>query len=170
MTTPDLPQLLRSSQRITISISFTSTFRGRLQDRIELVFEDQSLSQRFVIVRAIRAISGDREDHEQFQPRAPFVPRQRTSRAPETEVVPGVRPPSLGVVPWIVPLPDAIIPKSLSDAVASGSTKEIIERLRTSFLPMLLNNETYGRHFKTLLWAEEHRMEYALPSVNAITS
>lgn len=113
-----------------------------------------------MIVRAIRAISGDREDHEQFQPRAPFVPRQRTMRAPETEIVPGVRAPSLAVIPWIVPLPDATIPRNLSDAVTSGSTREIVERLRTSFLPISLNNETYGRHFKTLLWAEEHRMDY----------
>jgi helicase MOV-10 len=158
--TPALPQILRSSQQLTITTVFTSPFRGRFQDRIELVFEDQSLNQRFVIIRLVKAISGDRADHELLQPRAPYVPRQRTLRDPEIEVIPGIKAPSLGVIPWVIPLPEAPIPHGISNAVATGTTKEIVSRLEKSFLPNVLTSETYGRHFKTLLWVEEYRTEY----------
>jgi helicase MOV-10 len=123
------------------------------------VFEDRAQGQRFVIIRPVRAIAGEQADHERMQPRAPYVPRTWAPRARESNVIPGVRPPALAVIPWVVPLPEAGVPRALQDAVAEGSPKDVIARLRASFLPTVLNGDTYARHFKVLLWVEEMRME-----------
>jgi helicase MOV-10 len=152
--------VVRSISPIEFCVSFTSPFRGRFQDRLEFVFEDRSLNQRFVIVRDIRGIAGERSDHELLQPIAPYVPRKWMPRAQEINVIPGIRPPALDAIPWVISLPDALVPKNLSDAVASGEVKDILERLKRSFLPVDFSSDTYGRHWKYLLWLEEIRMEY----------
>lgn len=73
-----------------LTISFTQTFRGRYEDRAEILLEDTQLGKEFVIVRPLRVIVGSREDHIALRPTAPYVPRRRTNRAPVTELVPGV--------------------------------------------------------------------------------
>jgi helicase MOV-10 len=160
-----LPRLLgslavRSSSAIQYRVSFTSSFRGRYQDRLEFVFEDRTIDQRFVIVRNVHGIAGERAAYESLQPTAPYIPRKWTLRTREVDVVKGVRPPALSAIPWVIPLPEAAIPKTLSEAVASGALRDILERLRWSFLPALFNSQTYDRHWKYLLWVEEIRMEY----------
>ena len=77
-----------------LTVDFTQTYRGRYEDRAEIIFEDTQLGKRFVIVRPLRAIVGSREDHATLRPSAPYVPRKRTNRAPVNEVVPGVVSPS----------------------------------------------------------------------------
>ena len=134
---------------------------GRCEDRLEIVFEDVQLRKRFVIARALRAIVGSKADHELLKPKAPYVPRNRTTRQPETQVVEGVLPPSLKAIPYVVSLPHANIPGPLSSALSTSSSSDIISRIRRVFLPLVLDSETYGRHFKNLLWIEEFRMEYA---------
>jgi helicase MOV-10 len=152
---------VRSNVPITVRLCFTSSFRGRYQDRLEFVFEDRSINQQFVIIRNIHAIAGERADHASMQPSAPYIPRKWMPRTREVEVIPGVRPPALTSIPWVVSLPDAFVPNALSETVASGSVKDILERLRRSFLPASFNHQTYGRHWKNLLWVEEIRMECA---------
>jgi helicase MOV-10 len=150
---------VRSASPIEFCITFTSSFRGRFQDRLEFIFEDHSLDQRFVIIRSIRGIAGERSDHELLQPTAPYVPRKWMPRAQEINIIPGIRPPALNAIPWVISLPDAFVPKNLSDAVSSGEVKDILERLKRSFLPVVFSSDTYGRHWKYLLWLEEIRME-----------
>lgn len=73
-----------------LTISFTQIYRGRYEDRAEILFEDTQLGKEFVIVRALRVIVGSRADHAALQPTAPYVPRRRTNRAPVNEVIPGI--------------------------------------------------------------------------------
>jgi helicase MOV-10 len=79
---------------ICVVVTFTQTYRGRYEDRAEIIFEDIQLRKRFVIVRPLRAIVGSREDHAALRPVAPYIPRRRTERAPVHDAVPGVVSPS----------------------------------------------------------------------------
>ncbi|KAF7348608.1 Rna helicase [Mycena venus] len=143
--------------------SFTVTLRqqynGRAENRLEILFEDVQLRKRFIIARVLRVIIGNRRDHEQFQPHAPYKPRKRSARQPETNVVEGVLPPSLKAVPYVVPLPMAPIPANLASTLSTGSTTSIVANVRRLYLPFMLDSNTYARHFKHLLWIEEFRME-----------
>ena len=73
-----------------VLVTFKPSYRGRFESRLEILFEDTQLSRTFVIVRQIRAIVGDVADHALLKPIAPYVPRKRTSRQAEQEVIPGV--------------------------------------------------------------------------------
>jgi helicase MOV-10 len=126
---------------------------------MEIIFEDQKLGQQFAIVRPVRVIVGRKEDHELLRPTAPFVPRKRTAREPETEIFEGVPPPALKAIKYVVALDKAEIPKNLSDALSTGSTSDVVGRVRRMFLPQAWGSSTYGRHFKYLIWIEEYRME-----------
>lgn len=159
-----------------LTINFTQAYRGRYEDRAEILFEDTQLGKEFVIVRALRVIVGSRADHAALQPIAPYVPRRRTNRAPVNEVVPGVVSPSQTyqmeflpgrqapesnvAIRWVVPLPQAEIPAHITLALKYGSTKVQVENIERSALPRTLDATTYGRHFKALLWVEEFQMEY----------
>lgn len=129
---------------------------------IEFQFMDEQLKKAFVISRTVRVIVGDSTAHEQLKARAPYVPRVRTRRAPETNVVEGVAAPSLNAIPYVTRLPRAAIPPHLlaTLALSSHPTRENLESIRRGFLPRVLDSETHGRHFKALLWVEEHKMEY----------
>ncbi|KAF9648689.1 P-loop containing nucleoside triphosphate hydrolase protein [Thelephora ganbajun] len=142
-----------------LTINFTQTYRGRYEDRAEILFEDTKLGKEFMIVRPLRVIVGSREDHAALRPTAPYIPRRRTKRAPVNEVVPGVPPESNAAITWRVLLPQAEIPAHIILALKYGSTKVQIESIKRSALPRTFEAATYGRHFKTLLWAEEFQME-----------
>ena len=147
---------------LTCQITFRSPHSGRFEDRVEILFEDQALSQRFVIVRPIKGIVGNNADHELLRPTAPYVPRKRTNRTPETNVLPGPPPPALEAIKYVVKLGKAEIPKQLATALSSGSNADIIGRVRRMFLPEIWDVSSYGRHFKHLIWVEEHRMEWVV--------
>jgi helicase MOV-10 len=140
-------------------VKFNQRHRGRYEDRVDIILEDVSIRQRFVITRSLRVTVGNKEDHELLKPRAPYVPRKRTRREPETEILPGVEPASLRAIPWVVPLPHADIPKNLSSILSQGSFTQVIGTVRRVLLPQALSSATYNRHFQSLLWIEEHRME-----------
>lgn len=144
---------------LAIAVNFQHSYRGMYNARIEFVFEDTSLKQQFAIVRTLRAIVGDSAEYERLRPTAPFKPKKRTTRQSETEIVPGDPPPALNAIPYVVTLPFNPVPDRISSALSRGSTTEIIEHFRTSLLPNHLESDTYGRHFKYLLWAEEYRSE-----------
>lgn len=152
-------QLLTYGSPASGLIKFCDSDSGRYEDRLEVTLEDERLQQRFVIVRPLRAIIGDREDHALLKPKAPFVPRELAAREPETEVFKGVLPPSLKAIPYVVTLPWAEIPRNLAASLWTGSLSEVIGRVRRGFLPPTWDSHTYGRHFKSLLWVEEYRME-----------
>ncbi|KAG5651196.1 hypothetical protein H0H81_009525 [Sphagnurus paluster] len=144
---------------LDFSIIFRQRYAGRCQDRAEFVFEDNQLRRRFVIVRQLEGIVGNKKDHKRLRPVAPYVPRPKSGRQAELSVVEGVRPPSMKAVPYVVPLPRAIIPNGLADTLSIGSEENKIAQIRNIFLPSEFNTSGYGRHFKHLLWIEEHQME-----------
>ncbi|KAH8804322.1 RNA helicase [Flagelloscypha sp. PMI_526] len=155
---------ISSSQHTKIAVSFTQTFIGRFKDRIDIILEDIQLQKQFIISRPLEVIVGSRSDHEALRPRAPYKPRRRTARDPEVQVEPGIKPPSLDAVPYVVPLPHANIPGTLKELLARGSGNQVMEDLRKSVLPPILNAQSYGRHEKYLLWIEEAQMERDLQS------
>ncbi|KAJ6572162.1 P-loop containing nucleoside triphosphate hydrolase protein [Mycena capillaripes] len=143
--------------------SFTVRLRqdhnGRAEDRLEILFEDVQLRKRFIIARILRVTVGNRSDHESLRPIAPYVPRKRTARQPETNIVEGILPPSLKAVPYVGSLPQAPIPSHLASTLATGNTVNIVANVRRLYLPPVLDSSTYARHFKHLIWIEEFRME-----------
>lgn len=149
---------------VAISVTLRQAYDGTCEDRLEMRFKDEKLGKGFAVSRRLSAVIGNRETLELLRPVAPYVPRQRTTRLAEKEVVAGVFPPALKAIPYIGKLPHAHIPTPLATTLSSGSKKEIIDRVRKAFLPRSVDSETYGRFFKTLLWIEEHRMEYVLSS------
>jgi helicase MOV-10 len=152
-------RILTFSTPILPVIRFSQSYRGRYEDRIEIIFEDNKLNKQFVITRSMRVIVGDKADHELLRPTTPYIPRKRTQRQAENEVIPGELPPALKAVPYIVNLTKAPIPRQVSSTLSTGSTSEIIRNVRRILLPSVLDSEAYGRHFKNLLWIEENQME-----------
>jgi helicase MOV-10 len=144
---------------LTGRVEFRQSYNGRYEDRVEIIFEDEKLGQQFVIVRPLRAVVGSQADHDLLKPKTPFVPRKRTARKPEQEVLPGILPPALNAIPYTVKLSKADIPNNLAETLSSGSSSEVIDRVRRIFLPKRWDSATYARHFKNLIWIEEHRME-----------
>ncbi|KIK60713.1 hypothetical protein GYMLUDRAFT_998794 [Collybiopsis luxurians FD-317 M1] len=47
----------------------------------------------------------------------------------------------------------------ISRSLQTGSTKEILDRVRRLYLPPVVNSESYGKHFKYLVWIEEFQMD-----------
>lgn len=73
-----------------VALKFRPSYRGRFEDRLEIVLEDAQLRRTFIIIRQLKAIVGEREDHALLKPIAPYTPRRRSKRQVETEVIPGV--------------------------------------------------------------------------------
>ncbi|KAI3612884.1 rna helicase [Moniliophthora roreri] len=146
---------------LKVLVKMRQCFFGRHEDRLELVFEDLQLKKRFIIARTLRVIVGSKDDHNNLRPKVPYVPRKRSAinRQPEYEVVEGEMPPSTKAIPYIGALPQSKIPGFLERSLGNGNVKEVVDHLQKVYLPRVLNGETYGKHFKHLLWAEEFQME-----------
>ncbi|KAF6757649.1 RNA helicase [Ephemerocybe angulata] len=146
-------QRIYLGRHVLVVVAFEQKYIGRYEDRLELVFEDRQLQKQFYITRPLRAIVGDKADHEALKPVAPYVPRQQTNRIPETTVIEGVAPPSYS-------LPLASIPPNLLAILRNTtSTAKQLEEIKKLFVPTDFNSDTYARFFKNLLWIEEHRSE-----------
>ncbi|KIL62873.1 hypothetical protein M378DRAFT_128311, partial [Amanita muscaria Koide BX008] len=144
---------------VTIQVTFKQKHIGRYEDRLEMVFEDVQLAKRFLISKSLSAIVGNKADHETLKAKAPYVPQPRTSREPELEVVEGIQPPATKAVPYVDRLPHAHIPSPLLSMLSSGTTGDIVARVRRTYLPREFSSETYARFFKHLLWIEEYRSD-----------
>jgi len=143
-----------------LKITFQQPHIGRYEDRLELLFEDTQLKKQFIISRTLKAIVGNKTDHEALKPKSPYIPRPRTTRQPEKKIVEGVAPPALDAIPYVGRLPRAEIPKPLLSVLSGSETvAQQIAHIRRVFIPQILNSDTYGRHFKHLLWIEEFKME-----------
>ncbi|PFH46786.1 hypothetical protein AMATHDRAFT_50790 [Amanita thiersii Skay4041] len=154
VTFHDGNRVINPRQSVKLIITLNQQYIGRYEDRLEFVLKDIQLRKRFFISRSVRAIVGNREDHEKLKPKAPYVPKKWTKRS--------VKPPSLQAIPYIGTLPRAHIPRTISAILAEGSVKEITSHIKRTFLPAVLDSDTFGRHFKALLWVEETRMEQDL--------
>ncbi|GLB39145.1 putative helicase [Lyophyllum shimeji] len=148
-----------TTEPLNFGVTFRQGYIGRCQDRLEFLFEDKQLRTRFVIARQLEGIVGNKADHDRLRPTTPYVPRAKSARQPEIKVVEGVRPPSMKAVPYVVPLPRALIPATLATTLSTGTLANKITRIRNVFLPREFNTAGYDRHFKHLLWIEEHQME-----------
>lgn len=157
--TISLPCHIVSGRGTRITVTFKHRLRGTYSSRMELWFEDLKLKQSFAIVRMVSVVVGDKEDYERIKPVAPFVPRKRVTREPEVNIIEGVPPPPLKAIRYIVKLPESPIPGNIVSALSQGNISGIISHFAKSLLPKVLDHETYGRHFKYLLWAEEFRSE-----------
>lgn len=155
----NIPCSVISGREISARVDFKHTMRGSYTARLEFWFKDTKLDKVFAIIRTASAIVGDKEDYERLKPVAPFVPKKRTTRELETSIVQGVPPPPLQAIRYAVHLPKASIPGNVSAILEKGSVAGIISHFRRSLLPRVLDSDTYGRHFKHLLWAEEYRSE-----------
>ena len=142
-----------------IEVAFRGEFLGIFQDRIEVVFEDAQLRKEFVIVRSLRASVGDKETFEELKPVAPYQPRRRVDRSPETEVIEGPKPEVLEAITYIGKLPQANIPRYMHDVLSRSNDKEVVGQLRGTFLPRVFDSANHSKHFKCLLWVEEYRSE-----------
>jgi len=160
--------LLSTGQTISYgtSLSFTVTTKsdyiGRSEDRLEMILEDMQMKKHIMIARSLRVTVGSKADHEFLKSKAPYVPRQRTERPPESNVVQGEPAPALNAIPYKGRLTLVLIPKYLTEQLETGAAKDIIQNLKSLYLPAVVNNQTYSRHFKHLLWAEEVQMEWVL--------
>ena len=147
-----------------VMVTFTQKHVGAYSNRIELIFEDIRLRQRFVIVRPLDAVVGNEADYTALQPQQPYIPRKRTSRDPEADIVAGDPPPALRAVPYVVKLPQAHIPDYITHSLSHPTSLAIMtKQIKSHVLPRTFDDASYGRYFKVLLWAEEHRSEYVLP-------
>ncbi|KAK0229484.1 RNA helicase [Armillaria nabsnona] len=153
---------LKARSPITLTITAKQAHAGRADDRLDLVFEDLSLHTQFLIARPIHLIVGSKADYKALKSKSPYVPKERTTCHPELNIVEGVRPPALTVIPYSITLPFADIPKPLLDTISSGTVSEIKKKLKDLFLPQNLDTGSYGRFFQLLLWVEEHKQSYDL--------
>ncbi|KAG6873915.1 hypothetical protein C0995_009695 [Termitomyces sp. Mi166 len=165
ITPPRAGQSLSTTTPVNFSITLNQTYVGRCQDRAEFLFKDTQLRTQFVIVRQLEAIIGNQADHQRLRPIIPYVPRPKIARQAELVIVEGVRPPAMKAIPYVVPLPLAPIPSALATTLTTGSRDAKITRIRTVFLPKEFNTSGYDRHFKHLLWIEEHQMELEVPGL-----
>lgn len=151
---------------LSIVMEFKQAFIGRYEDRVEFVFENTQVKQYFIISRMLRAIVGNAGEHETLAPKAPYVPRVRSTRNPIRKVVEGVKPPASNAIPYIGKLPKAAIPSGLASVLSSPEgTAKIIPEIRKRFMPAILNPKSYGPHFKLLLWAEQHQAECVISNI-----
>ncbi|KAF9484835.1 RNA helicase [Pholiota conissans] len=151
---------VKANSPVKLVITLKVPHIGRYEDRLEFTFRDTQLRKTFIITRTLKAIIGNRADHEALRPRAPYVPRTRSTRYDIKETIPGVKPPALQTIRFVVQLPHADIPQRLK-ALLSGSEgrKAILNNVKKLFLPQELNTKTYASQFKYLLWIEEAKME-----------
>jgi helicase MOV-10 len=146
---------------LTLKVGFKQPFVGRYQDRLELLFEDTKLKKKFIITRSLKAIVGNKGEHEALKPKTPYIPRSTSSkRSPILEVIEGIKPPAASIIPYVGRLPRANIPAPLEKVLTSkDSVAKVTARIKSAFMPKAFNSVSHGQHFKNLLWIEEFRAE-----------
>lgn len=117
-----------------------------------------------MIVRPLAATVGSQEDHDNLKPKAPYQRRNRGTRDPETAVVAGPPPAATKLMTkWVTKLPLAEIPKDMASILLEGDPPDkTAGNLQLTRLFARNTAETYARHYQTLLWTEEFRMQYVL--------
>lgn len=161
---------LAQGSPLRIDVMFLPSGLGSYEDRIELVFqneeflyEDESLQQRFVITRGLRAVVGVKEVHEALAPVAPYVARKAPDGPWENPRIDGEKPPALAAIQWTVALPKAPVPQEIEDVYRLPTQAERIRHVARSILPRALNSRSYARHWKALIHIEEEQMRWGSP-------
>jgi helicase MOV-10 len=150
--------LARTSLKGTVKFNSQGS-RGRFQDRVELVFFNTVDQRQFAIVKPVHITVGNRSDYERLEPVSPYIPKKKTKREQEKNVIEGLRPPPIAAVEWVKPLPEYLIPKPLQTILDIPSMKDRRRLLQIGFVPPVLSSETHARRFHVLLHMEEHQSE-----------
>ncbi|KAI0646632.1 P-loop containing nucleoside triphosphate hydrolase protein [Trametes meyenii] len=142
---------------ICVLISFRQAQRGRYQGRVEITLRDGT-ARPFIVIRQLKAIVGNKDDHQLLKAVAPYVRKRPAQWHSPTSVVDGDRPLALDAIKWVRTLPTSGIPARLSEILRAGSTRDAKAAIIQEFLDASLSVGTHGRHFQMLLWTEEWRM------------
>lgn len=132
--------------------------RGKFEDRIELVFIDAQVKQRFTIVRPMHAIVGNKAELDALAPITPYVRPTWKARATEGEVVEGIRPPGFSEIKWVFKLREHPVPQAVAAALRVEGLEKQVKQVKATILPHELNSKTYSRHWSALLHVEEVQM------------
>ncbi|KAJ2936839.1 hypothetical protein H1R20_g242, partial [Candolleomyces eurysporus] len=160
----------------TIFIAFHPGFPGQYEDTLELGFWHFGLKRSFVITRRVKAVVGDRDDHEQIRAREAYTGPRRVERlqSERLKIVRSLRPPTWTPTLWKEKLPGYDIPARVIEA-AFGRIE--VARRKTnakanvkSLMPGVFNVDTYGAWWQVLLYVEEEQVkqdleQYALADV-----
>ncbi|TFY71300.1 hypothetical protein EVG20_g1693 [Dentipellis fragilis] len=163
VATGNLPLHLTYGTETQIVVAFqqTDALIGRFQDKLEIAFEDETHG-RFSIVRPAKAVVGDSAEYEQLKPEMPYVPRQKGVKRPVRKIVEGIPPPAPNAVKWVKKLPASGIPQYIIDILSVKPVDDIVNKLKLNVIRGELTPKVYAMHFKTLIWVEEHRMDFDL--------
>ncbi|KAJ3819685.1 RNA helicase [Lentinula raphanica] len=143
-----------------LNVTFQPSYAGRYEDRLELVFRNQTTRSRFVIQRRLVAIVGDKDDHDQIQPSAPYTRRnKRVLLNLDGPIRRGQRPPTWTKTKWVTVLPKFDVPSQIRDVLYKqvASKRKDILALVKEMLPSQFNLTTYGSYFQLLLFLEEEQ-------------
>ncbi|KAI0634736.1 P-loop containing nucleoside triphosphate hydrolase protein [Trametes polyzona] len=151
------PGKLVKGEAHRVFVSFRHSQRGRYQGRLELTLRDGT-KRPFIVLRQLRVLVGNKDDHELLKAAAPYVHRKPAKWHPVTSIVEGDRPPALDAAKWVKQLLPSTIPAPLAKALSSGASRSTVRTIRNTFLPRVFDARSHGAHFQALLWIEEHRM------------
>ena len=145
-----------SGRERLISISFAPSYEGRYEETLELTFRDRN--HQFSITRQIRATVGSKMDQEHLKPKAPYVKRRFVPLPLEGPIISPLRPPTWTETKWTIHLPEYKAPDAIIKAAYGHDGRKVVAR---NFMPSVLNDRTYARHFQYLLWIEEEQRRLA---------
>ena len=166
----------------TVLVLFHPSYVGHYEDTLELVFWHHDLKRRFLITRQVKAVVGDRTDHEQIRPSAPYTGPRRVPRfnIEQARIVESNRPPTWTPTVWKERLPEYKVPQRIIDA-AFGP--EILGRRNANaaranvkgLMPAVLSADTYATWWQVLLYVEEEQLKqdlelYAMTEVEIVSN
>ncbi|KAF8320844.1 P-loop containing nucleoside triphosphate hydrolase protein [Clavulina sp. PMI_390] len=156
---PPFRGALKHNQTRTLNLKFSPKELGRFDDRLEFTFRDETLGERFVIARYVRAVVANQRELEALGPVAPFrrPPRRRFEDRGYSDVD-GIQYPFESDIIWKAKLAPHLVPASIQRVLSSGSPQEQIEAIRTTILPPTVNASSYSRNWSSLLHLEEVQM------------
>ncbi|KAF5389693.1 hypothetical protein D9757_006021 [Collybiopsis confluens] len=141
-------------------LSFHPSYVGRYEDTLELVFRDQTKGTRFIIHRRVLATVGDRQDHEQLAPSAPYTRRKRVALQIDGPIRRSLRPPTWTKTLWVGTLPKFDIPREITGILykrGARSRNDVLALVKGIMEPTF-TTRTYGKRFQLLLYLEEAQM------------
>jgi helicase MOV-10 len=92
-------------------------------------------------------------DQEHLKPKAPYVKRRFVPLPFEGPIIP-----TWTETKWTIHLPEYKAPDAIIKAAYGHDGRKVVAR---NFMPSVLNDRTYARHFQYLLWIEEEQRRLA---------
>ncbi|KAJ2913799.1 hypothetical protein MD484_g6608, partial [Candolleomyces efflorescens] len=160
----------------TILVAFQPSYPGQYEDTLELAFWHTELKRSFVITRRLKAVVGDREDHEQIGAREAYTGPRRVERlqSEDLRIVKSLRPPTWTPTQWKEKLPGYDVPEKVIEAAFGRAdvarSKTVAKANVRRLMPGVFDVKTYGAWWQVLLHVEEEQVrqdleQYALMDV-----